>query len=646
MFQSCALANKYETKATHSSKYSYHQEEEKRSALETIMEDLLSGFDNYSNSSHNSTPQPSITASRKCSQDLEVDQELDQLFEIISQQSEDLQSTVSSPAVTSIASNSDSSNSTFPFRSRAATTSSVTLPPPNNTQNLPNNRKMDHSLDVHIKSEPFSPLGRSQQPYDFIHPGWSNQMNIMGLNSNIPCDFMNHQAIMQNQAVFHHPGFFYPTPSPHFPVIDRRNTQVTNSTPAANHTDSPSPHLDQPAFTTPLFRFSMLNSPEFHNIPSLPSTEPLEEDAEKLCAVCNDRAVCLHYGARTCEGCKGFFKRTVQKKSKYVCAGNRNCPIDKRYRSRCQFCRFQKCLAVGMVKEIVRHGSLSGRRGRLSSKTKSNHRTDDQPSPPLPLLGLLVRASEVSKPSIQNSSIFPSLSSSQLLSLIDTEYHHISSFLRGIPITAELNSKDLESLFVRSFFPILAARLCQRMNRGRETIVFESGEQIPLEGIPDVLLRFFRAVVLESASLQATIEGDQQSFCALQAMIFLSAHTRENPARELNDIVTVDRLQSMVVNALKDHCASTAPNKLAKIMQHISKMDFFYELGINMLDQCVAVNQLIPLSLQTIHNSCPRPNLGLNSGNNVLNVSPNIIPSRISLNSSAIPDIPVGFGFS
>ncbi|KIH45210.1 zinc finger, C4 type, partial [Ancylostoma duodenale] len=42
-------------------------------------------------------------------------------------------------------------------------------------------------------------------------------------------------------------------------------------------------------------------------------------------------------------------KRTVQKASKYACAGNRNCPIEKRYRSRCQACRFQKCLNVGML---------------------------------------------------------------------------------------------------------------------------------------------------------------------------------------------------------------------------------------------------------------------------------------------------------
>lgn len=77
----------------------------------------------------------------------------------------------------------------------------------------------------------------------------------------------------------------------------------------------------------------------------------------QLCAVCGDTAACQHYGVRTCEGCKGFFKRTVQKGSKYVCLAEKACPVDKRRRNRCQFCRFQKCLMVGMVKEVSRSSS-------------------------------------------------------------------------------------------------------------------------------------------------------------------------------------------------------------------------------------------------------------------------------------------------
>eukprot|EP00062_Callorhinchus_milii_P023514 gi/632982446/ref/XP_007908140.1/ PREDICTED: nuclear receptor subfamily 4 group A member 1 [Callorhinchus milii] len=84
-------------------------------------------------------------------------------------------------------------------------------------------------------------------------------------------------------------------------------------------------------------------------LPSSPARNP--PPSEGQCAVCGDNASCQHYGVRTCEGCKGFFKRTVQKNAKYVCLANKDCPVDKRRRNRCQFCRFQKCLGVGMVKE-------------------------------------------------------------------------------------------------------------------------------------------------------------------------------------------------------------------------------------------------------------------------------------------------------
>lgn len=55
----------------------------------------------------------------------------------------------------------------------------------------------------------------------------------------------------------------------------------------------------------------------------------------------------------SCEGCKGFFKRTVRKDLTYQCRDNRDCTIDKRQRNRCQYCRYQKCLAAGMKREGI-----------------------------------------------------------------------------------------------------------------------------------------------------------------------------------------------------------------------------------------------------------------------------------------------------
>ena len=53
----------------------------------------------------------------------------------------------------------------------------------------------------------------------------------------------------------------------------------------------------------------------------------------------------------SCEGCKSFLKRTVRRNLQYQCRWNKNCVIDKKRRNRCQFCRYIKCLEVGMKPE-------------------------------------------------------------------------------------------------------------------------------------------------------------------------------------------------------------------------------------------------------------------------------------------------------
>lgn len=64
--------------------------------------------------------------------------------------------------------------------------------------------------------------------------------------------------------------------------------------------------------------------------------------------------------AYSCEGCKGFFKRTVRKDLTYACREEKNCIIDKRQRNRCQYCRYQKCLTCGMKREAVQEERQRG----------------------------------------------------------------------------------------------------------------------------------------------------------------------------------------------------------------------------------------------------------------------------------------------
>ncbi|XP_071526219.1 ecdysone receptor-like isoform X10 [Panulirus ornatus] len=80
---------------------------------------------------------------------------------------------------------------------------------------------------------------------------------------------------------------------------------------------------------------------------------PIPRQQEELCLVCGDRASGYHYNALTCEGCKGFFRRSITKNAVYQCKYGNNCEMDMYMRRKCQECRLKKCLSVGMRPECV-----------------------------------------------------------------------------------------------------------------------------------------------------------------------------------------------------------------------------------------------------------------------------------------------------
>ena len=130
------------------------------------------------------------------------------------------------------------------------------------------------------------------------------------------------------------------------PCLAQDPVIVSNNSGTAREPD-PDPAPPTPSVTIPSL------SPLTPRTPSTPGTpqQPSPTDDE-ICVICSDKATGHHYGVTSCEGCKGFFKRSVQNKKVYSCRNlTQDCPVDKRHRNRCQFCRLQKCIKAGMLKE-------------------------------------------------------------------------------------------------------------------------------------------------------------------------------------------------------------------------------------------------------------------------------------------------------
>ncbi|KAI6224647.1 hypothetical protein M3Y95_00774900 [Aphelenchoides besseyi] len=99
----------------------------------------------------------------------------------------------------------------------------------------------------------------------------------------------------------------------------------------------------------------MVASTASYHIKEKPNLNVVSSSGEATCAVCGDSSSPrLHYGVLACYGCKGFFRRTLTGKYRYVCRFGNNCVVDKYQRNSCRFCRFNRCLQVGMDPKAVR----------------------------------------------------------------------------------------------------------------------------------------------------------------------------------------------------------------------------------------------------------------------------------------------------
>ncbi|XP_029023766.1 nuclear receptor subfamily 1 group D member 2b isoform X2 [Betta splendens] len=160
-------------------------------------------------------------------------------------------------------------------------------------------------------------------------------------------------------------------------VIAYISSSSSSSSPESCHSDSSngSYQSSSPPHNSPSHRHLLAQTTDSTlrtSGPNLPGKNARSSSAKSgitkinglvlLCKVCGDVASGFHYGVHACEGCKGFFRRSIQQNIQYKkCLKNESCPIMRINRNRCQQCRFKKCLMVGMSRDSVRFGRIPKR---------------------------------------------------------------------------------------------------------------------------------------------------------------------------------------------------------------------------------------------------------------------------------------------
>ncbi|XP_062822490.1 vitamin D3 receptor isoform X1 [Anolis carolinensis] len=108
-----------------------------------------------------------------------------------------------------------------------------------------------------------------------------------------------------------------------------------------------------------------------------------DRNIPRICGVCGDKATGFHFNAMTCEGCKGFFRRSMKRKAMFTCPFNGDCKITKDNRRHCQACRLKRCTDIGMMKEFILTDEEVQRKREMIMKRKEEEALKESLKPKL-----------------------------------------------------------------------------------------------------------------------------------------------------------------------------------------------------------------------------------------------------------------------
>ncbi|CAO2586654.1 Estrogen receptor beta [Lemmus lemmus] len=280
-----------------------------------------------------------------------------------------------------------------------------------------------------------------------------------------------------------------------------------------------------------------------------PVTSPSSKRDTHFCAVCSDYASGYHYGVWSCEGCKAFFKRSIQGHNDYICPATNQCTIDKNRRKSCQACRLRKCYEVGMVKcgsrrercgyRIVRRQRSSSEQVHGPSKAKRNSghvpRVKELLLSTLSPEQLVLTLLEAEPPNVLVSRpSMPFTEASMMMSLTklaDKELVHMIGWAKKIPGFVELSLLDQVRLLESCWMEVLMVGLMWRSidHPGKlifaPDLVLDRDEGKCVEGILEIF-----DMLLATTSRFRELKLQHKEYLCVKAMILLNSTTASQEA--------------------------------------------------------------------------------------------------------------------
>ncbi|XP_051563780.1 oxysterols receptor LXR-alpha-like isoform X1 [Myxocyprinus asiaticus] len=302
----------------------------------------------------------------------------------------------------------------------------------------------------------------------------------------------------------------------------------------------------------------------------------------EVCSVCGDKASGFHYNVLSCEGCKGFFRRSVIKGAQYSCKNSGRCEMDMYMRRKCQQCRLRKCREAGMLEQCV----LSEVQIRLKKMKKQEEETartsavaTPSPTPEMPPLApeqqemiekLVAMQKQCNKRSfLDRPKVTPWPQSQDPLNrevrqqrfahfteLAIMSVQEIVDFAKQLPGFLELTREDQIALLKTSTIEIMLLETSRRYNPAIDSITFLKDFSYNKEDFAKAGLQFeFINPIFEFSKGMNDLHLDEAEYALLIAINIFSA---DRPNVQDHDLV--ERLQQPYVDALHSYIRIKRPN--------------------------------------------------------------------------------------
>lgn len=348
-------------------------------------------------------------------------------------------------------------------------------------------------------------------------------------------------------------------------------------------------------------------------------------DGGSVCGVCSDAATGYHYRAMTCEGCKGFFRRTVQRGLSYVCRHGGSCTIDRSNRNACQHCRYLRCLSAGMAPALVLSEKQRVAKRQLVEENRERRRFDNFSSDHLKIHSTVTPADHTIIQSLvaAYNAAFSKENSSQngsdavselnkegtesegeeaavwegLLQRLSPAVARVVLFVKNIPEFTTLSSEDQALLLRGCVAEILFLRTCLRYNSQTQSILLRNGKHLFRSQVESALggsLWCFLGPVFELAATVSRLKLDGTEAAMLVALLAV-----QTDRVGLFDMEKVEGVQDSLLAACKRHIVSSYPNqpiRWAKLMMkltHIRNIASQHSMTLLSTQAMPTINQLV-----------------------------------------------------